>query len=385
MQNPVTNSMYPLYDARWEHDACGTGFVAQISGEASHGLVETALEALAHLTHRGAQDADAETSDGAGLMTQLPTALLCEELLAQNITLEDPEDLAVGMVFLPSQERFPAAHSESRQIIEQTLQEVGLPLLSWRNPPLDPSVLGAGARASVPSIVQVLLQRPQHLTLEQYERSLYHARRLIEQRMQQAQLYECYIVSFTRTTVVYKGLLAPSELPRFYLDLADPRYTSAFAIFHQRYSTNTFPSWSLAQPMRLLAHNGEINTIQGNRNWMRAREGAMFSPHWGGKLEHLLPVVQEGGSDSGQLDNVLELLTYAGRDLLLSMQMMVPPAWEQNAELPAEQRAWCEYHAGLIEPWDGPATLIFSDGHIVAAALDRNGLRPSRYMLTSQR
>jgi glutamate synthase (NADPH/NADH) large chain/glutamate synthase (ferredoxin) len=384
MQHPVTNSLYPLYDARWEHDACGTGFVAQISGEASHGLVETALEALAHLTHRGAQDADAETSDGAGLMTQLPTALLCEELLAQNITLEDPEDLAVGMVFLPSQERFPAAHSESRQIIEQTLQEEGLPLLSWRNPPLDPSVLGAGARASVPSIVQVLLQRPQHLTPEQYERSLYHARRLIEQRMQQAQLYECYIVSFTSTTIVYKGLLAPSELPRFYLDLADPRYTSAFAIFHQRYSTNTFPSWSLAQPMRLLAHNGEINTIQGNRNWMRAREGAMFSPHWGGKLEHLLPVVQEGGSDSGQLDNVLELLTYAGRDLLLSMQMMVPPAWEQNAELPAEQRAWCEYHAGLIEPWDGPATLIFSDGHIVAAALDRNGLRPSRYMLTSQ-
>ncbi len=384
MQHSVTNSWYPLYDARWEHDACGTGFVAQVSGEASHDLVETALEALAHLTHRGAQDADAETGDGAGLMTQIPKALLCEELLAQDIPLIDPEDLAVGMIFLPERARFPAAHSECRQIIEQTLHELGLLLLCWRDPPIDMSVLGAGARASVPSIAQILLQRPQHLTLQQYESSLYHARRLIEQRAQQAQLQDCYIVSLTCTSIVYKGLLAPSELARFYLDLADPRYSSAFAIFHQRYSTNTFPSWPLAQPMRLLAHNGEINTIQGNRHWMQAREGAMFSPQWGDELEHLLPTIQAGGSDSAQLDNVLELLTYSGRDLLSSMQMLIPPAWEQNAELPAEQRAWCEYHAGLVEPWDGPATLIFSDGHIVAAALDRNGLRPARYTLTSQ-
>ncbi len=384
MQHSVTDSLYPLYDARWEHDACGTGFVAQISGEASHDLIETALEALAHLTHRGAQDANAETGDGAGLMTQIPKTLLCEELLAQHIIIEDPADLAVGMIFLPAEERFPAEHNECRRIIEQTLHELGLPLLSWRDPPTDMDILGAGARASAPSIAQVLLQRPQQLTLAQYERGLYHARRLLEKRLLQYRQQGCYIPSFTCRTIVYKGLLAPLELPRFYLDLADPRFTSAFAIFHQRYSTNTFPSWSLAQPMRLLAHNGEINTIQGNRHWMQAREGAMYSAYWEERLADLLPTIQAAGSDSAELDNVLELLTYSGRDLLLSMQMLVPPAWEQNAELSTEQRAWCEFHAGLVEPWDGPATLIYSDGGIVAAALDRNGLRPARYTLTSQ-
>lgn len=324
MQHSVTDSLYPLYDARWEHDACGTGFIAQISGEASHDLVETALEALAHLTHRGAQDADADTGDGAGLMTQIPKTLLCEELLAHGIVIADPADLAVGMIFLPGEERFPAEHDACRRLIERTLQELGLPLLSWRDPPVNIDVLGARARASVPSIAQILLQRPRHLTLEQYERSLYHARRLIEKRLQQAQQRECYIPSLTSRTIVYKGLMAPLELSRFYLDLADPRYTSAFAIFHQRYSTNTFPSWSLARPMRLLAHNGEINTVQGNRHWMQAREGAMFSSHWLEKLADLLPVIPSAGSDSAQLDNVLELLTYSGRDLVLSMQMLIP-------------------------------------------------------------
>src|SRR6266446_3972848 len=304
----VFDPAYPLYDARYEHDACGTGFLAQISGQASHMVIQTALQALTRLTHRGAQDADAETSDGAGLLTQIPGALLCEELRAQGIVVADPADLAVGMLFLPSQDRSPADYLQSRQVFEQTLSEVGFvpSHLHWRNPPLDYTVLGARARATAPSIVQVLLTRPSHLNIEQYERSLYYARRLVEQRWQEAGINDAYIVSLSRTTIVYKGLLAPNQLARFYLDLADPRYTSAFAIFHQRYSTNTFPSWPLAQPLRLLAHNGEINTIQGNRNWMRAREGAMFSPHWGGKLEHLLPVVQEGGSDSGQLDNVLE-------------------------------------------------------------------------------
>ena len=208
-------------------------------------------------------------------------------------------------------------------------------------------------------------------------------RRLIEQRLQEAEIKDCYIVSLSRTTVVYKGLLAPNELAHFYLDLADPRYASAFAIFHQRYSTNTFPSWSLAQPFRLLAHNGEINTIQGNRNWMQAREASMVSQQWGNDFHDLLPIIQSGGSDSAQLDNMLELLTLAERDLLHSMQMLIPPAWEHNPELTSFQRAWCEYHAGMMEPWDGPAALAFSDGRFVGAALDRNGLRPARYTLTS--
>ncbi len=379
---------YPLYDAHWEHDACGTGFLAQISGEASHQLVQTALEALSRLTHRGAQDADAETSDGAGLLTQIPRAIFCAEIQAQGITVPDPEDLAVGMLFLPSQDRYPAENIQSRQIIEQTLHEAGLGWLEgsstfWRNTPIDHAILGSRARETAPSIAQVLLMRPAHLSVEQYERTLYHARRLIEQRLLKAEIKDCYIVSLSRTTVVYKGLLAPNELARFYLDLADPRYTSAFAIFHQRYSTNTFPSWSLAQPFRLVAHNGEINTIQGNRNWMQAREASLVSPHWGNDFHDLLPIIQPGGSDSAQLDNMLELLTLVERDLLHSMQMLIPPAWEHNPELTSAQRAWCEYHAGMIEPWDGPAALAFSDGRFVGAALDRNGLRPARYTLTS--
>src|SRR6266852_2421633 len=388
MQQHIVDHAYPLYDAVWEHDACGTGFLAQISGDASHELVLTALEALTRLTHRGAQDADAETSDGAGLLTQIPRALLCEELRIQGIAVPDPDDLAIGMLFLPSQDRSPADYIQSRQLIEQVLIEVGLAWpqaekVRWRTPPIDFSLLGARARATAPSIAQVLLMRPAQLSAEEYDRALYHARRLIEQRLQTAGINDFYIVSLSRTTVVHKGLLAPSELARFYLDLADPRYASAFAIFHQRYSTNTFPSWSLAQPMRLLAHNGEINTIQGNRNWMQAREASLVSPHWGNDFHDLLPIIQPGGSDSAQLDNMLELLTLADRELLHSMQMLVPPAWEHNPELSSGQRAWCEYHAGIIEPWDGPAALAFSDGRFVGAALDRNGLRPARYTVTS--
>src|SRR5258706_4054404 len=224
------------------------------------------------------------------------------------------------MLFLPSQERSAGTYTRSSQIIEQVLDEVGLTgvqvqALHWRNPPLDYEVLGTHARETMPDIVQILLICPSHLTLEEYERTLYYARRLIERRLQEAEIHDCYIVSLSRTTIIYKGLLAPSELSSFYLDLADPRYMSAFAVFHQRYSTNTFPSWPLAQPMRLLAHNGEINTLQGNRNWMKAREAPWCSPYWGDTIHHLLPILQEGGSDSAQLDNVLDLLTHSVRDL----------------------------------------------------------------------
>ena len=359
-------STYPLYNPRWEHDACGTGFLAQISGEASHQLVQTALEALTRLTHRGAQDADAETSDGAGLLTQIPGALLREELQARGIA--DPADLAVGMLFLPSQDRSPADYLQSRQVFEQTLSEVGFvpSHLHWRNPPLDYTVLGARARATAPSIVQVLLTRPSHLNIEQYERSLYYARRLVEQRWQEAGINDAYVASLSRSTVVYKGLLAPNQLARFYLDLADPRYTSAFAIFHQRYSTNTFPSWPLAQPLRLLAHNGEINTIQGNRNWMQAREVALFSPHWGSRFHDLLPIIQPGGSDSAELDNVLELLAFSGRDLLHSMQMLIPPAWEHDPELESARRASenglrAQVRFEHRKPRFGPRLEVFTD------------------------
>jgi glutamate synthase domain-containing protein 2/glutamate synthase domain-containing protein 1/glutamate synthase domain-containing protein 3 len=374
---------FPLYDARWEHDACGTGFLAHISGEASHALVQQALEALARLTHRGAQDADAETNDGAGILTQLPRALFGEVLQQQGLSLPDLADLGVGMLFLPSQDDAPEAYWASRRLFERAIADAGLTLLTWRTPPIDYSVLGTRARQTAPTIQQVFLARPAHVSLEQYERDLYYVRRRAERLWREAQLFDCYVASLSSRTIVYKGLLAPNQLARFYLDLADPRYTSAIAVFHQRYSTNTFPAWPLAQPMRMLAHNGEINTIQGNRNWMLAREGSMASPLWGERIHDLLPVIQESSSDSGQLDNALELLAQSGRDLLHSMQMLIPPAWEQDVEMDEAQRAWCEYHAGLIEPWDGPAALVFSDGNVVGAALDRNGLRPARYMLTA--
>ncbi|MBE3559260.1 MAG: glutamate synthase large subunit [Ktedonobacteraceae bacterium] len=373
---------YPLYDARWEHDACGTGFLAHVSGKASHQLVVMALDALARLTHRGAQDADAETYDGAGILTQIPRTLLIEELEQEHFFLTDPEDLAVGMFFLPAASI--EAAGRSRQIIVKTLVESGLAFLRWRTPPVDYSVLGTRARETAPHIAQVLLARPSHLASADYARTLYRARRLIEKRLSEAKITDCFVVSLSHKTIVYKGLMAPDQLARFYGDLADPRYSSAFAVFHQRYSTNTFPAWPLAQPMRMLAHNGEINTIQGNRNWMQAREQALSSPLWQDDIDDLLPVIQPGGSDSAQLDNALEFLAYSGRDLLHSMQMLVPPAWEHDTELDEEQRAWCEYHASLIEPWDGPAALAFSDGSIVGAALDRNGLRPARYTLTAQ-
>ncbi|GCE25617.1 glutamate synthase [Dictyobacter alpinus] len=374
--------MYPLYDSRMEHDACGTGFLAHVSGEANHSLVQQALEALARLTHRGAQDADAEVYDGAGILTQIPRALLLEELEKQHITVSNPTDLAVGMVFLPS--RGSDRTQQCRQIIEQVLDEAGLTVLSWRTPPINYDILGARAREIAPEIAQVLISRPAHVTTEAYGKALYHARRVIERKLSEAQITDCYVVSLSHTIVVHKGLLAPHDLANFYRDLADPRYTSALAVFHQRYSTNTFPAWPLAQPMRLLAHNGEINTIQGNRNWMQAREGSMSSPYWNEQISDLLPVVQPGNSDSAQLDNALEFLAASGRGLLQSMQMLVPPAWEHDDELDAAQRAWCEYHSGLIEPWDGPAALVFTDGRTVGAALDRNGLRPARYVLTAQ-
>lgn len=380
----------PLYDPQWEHDACGTGFLAQVSGVPSHALVQDALDALARLTHRGAQDADAGTSDGSGILTQLPRLLLQEEFAhsshsspATPLSPASPDDLAVGMFFLPSQERTPVLYEKSIHIVEQTITKAGFAQFSWRNPPLDDGVLGTYARKTAPTIRQLLLLRPLHVSYSQYESELYYLRRLIEKRLCEAEVTDCHVVSLSHKTIIYKGLLAPTELARFYLDLADPRYMSALAVFHQRYSTNTLPAWPLAQPMRIIAHNGEINTIQGNRNWMAASEGSLSSPLWGERIPTLLPVIQEG-SDSAQFDNALELLTRSGRGLLHAVHMMLPAAWEHDDELDAQQRAWYAYHAGLLEPWDGPAALAFSDGSIVGAALDRNGLRPARYTLTRQ-
>ncbi|HET8627197.1 MAG TPA: glutamate synthase central domain-containing protein, partial [Thermomicrobiales bacterium] len=373
-----------LYDPAYEHDACGVGFVADVTGTAGRRALAAALRALDNLVHRGAVGADARTSDGAGVLTGVPAGFFqaATPALAGRPALGDGE-LAVGVLFLPSE---PAGRARGRALVEAALARQGLPLLGWRDVPVAPEILGAQARAAQPAIVHALAGLPADLALpagaDEFERRLLLARREVERRALDEDL-ALYVPSFSARTLVYKGLLAGGDLAAFYPDLADPRYVTAFAVFHQRYSTNTLPTWQLAQPFRLLAHNGEINTVQGNRRWMAAREPGLSSPAWGDRLADLRPIVQPGGSDSASLDNVLELLVRSGRDPLEATALLVGEAWEGRADLDPHRRAFYAYHAPLMEPWDGPAALAFADGRVVGAALDRNGLRPARYRLTA--
>ncbi len=357
-----------------ERDACGVGFVADVRGRRSHAILRHALAAVANLSHRGAMAADGKTGDGAGVLTQLPYSLLRRDL---SIQVPDAH-LAVGMFFLP-----PAAHDQTKAVslVEEAIAHEALGLVGWRQVPIDPQALGAHAQATQPYVAQVVVHQLGELPGDAFDRCLYLARRRIERRAAQADL-PVYVPSFSRRTIVYKALLTSPWLARFYPDLTDPGYETALAVFHQRYSTNTFPSWNLAQPFRFLAHNGEINTLQGNVHWTHAREGELQAAVWGHRLRDLPPVIQDGGSDSAMLDNVAELLTVSGRDLSHVITMLVPAAWETDAELDAQTRAFYEYHTCLTEPWDGPAALAFSDGVTVGAALDRNGLRPARFVLT---
>jgi glutamate synthase (ferredoxin) len=369
--------MTGLYDPRFDHDSCGVGFVATTGGR-SHVILERALEAVANLTHRGAVSADGKSGDGAGVLTQIPHGVLAPDLIRLRVHVPRHADLGVGMVFLPREDR---PQARARAIIEDTILTEGLVLFGWRIVPVALSALGEDAARTRPQIEQVLIGRPERMGSEDFEQSLYHARKGIERRLAEETL-DCYLASFSHQTIVYKGMFVAPQLPRFYVDLRDPRFETSLALFHQRYSTNTFPSWPLAQPFRFLAHNGEINTLWGNINWMRAREPHLRSPVWRERLRDLLPVIQPDGSDSAMLDNALELLVRSGRPLLHGMMMLVPEAWEQLREMPADLRAFYAFHAGLAEPWDGPAALAFSDGRIAAAMLDRNGLRPARYAIT---
>ncbi|AEB12023.1 glutamate synthase large subunit [Marinithermus hydrothermalis] len=370
---------FGLYDPRFERDACGIGFVARIDGQKTHEVLRQATTALANLAHRGAVSADGLTGDGAGVLTQIPHAFFRHALAQQGVPLEETPLLGVGVGFLP---RAPEAQRTAVEIIEAVLEACGLPLLAWRTVPVDDTALGEKARATRPEIRQFFVRAPAGLDAPAFERLLYLARRRMEQRALHAGLEGFYIPSFSHRTIVYKGLLGADQLERFYPDLQNPAYETAIALFHQRYSTNTFPVWPLAQPFRLLAHNGEINTLQGNVNWMRAREPELESVLWGATLDEVLPAIQEGGSDSAALDNVLELLVMSGRDPLHAMLMLVPEAYEARADLEPNLRGFFEYHAGLTEPWDGPAALVFSEGRYAAAMLDRNGLRPQRYWIT---
>ena len=361
-----------------ERDACGVGFVADTHGRKSHTVLKHALTALDNLSHRGAVSADGLTGDGAGVLTQLPHKLFRRELAAQGITLEHDSDLAVGVFFVSNASQF----EELYRVAGEEIEASHLTLLGWREVPIDVSALGEDARVRLPIMRQVLLGRPEGLDDDAFERLLYLTRKRLERRLFDTQLGNFYIPSFSHRTVSYKGLMVAPQLPSFYRDLADPDFETSIAVFHQRYSTNTMPRWSLAQPFRFLAHNGEINTLQGNVNFMRAREAVLESALWGDDIKELLPIIAPGGSDSAALDNAFELLVLSGRDPMLALMMLVPEAYEELAEMKPDLRAFYEYHGTLMEPWDGPAALALTDGRYAVAAVDRNGLRPQRYWLT---
>ncbi len=372
---------FGLYDPSTERDACGVGFVAHIEGDKSRGIVEQGLEVLERLSHRAAAGCDAETGDGAGILVQMPHKLFWREGTALGLSMPRRRAYAVGMVFLPSD---PAARQACETAFAQVVAEEGQRLLGWRDVPVDDTQMGSQARAVMPVIRQIFIAR-RRLVPSAFESKLYVIRKLVENRVQQLGLDpdgRFHVASLSSETIVYKGLLLPEQLPRFYADLSDPQMKSAIALVHSRFSTNTFPTWDRAQPFRCIAHNGEINTLQGNRNWMRARRSQLQSGRFWGKLERLFPIIRGNGSDSAQFDNMVELLTLGGRSMPQAMMMMIPEAWENDHLMSAERRAYYEYAATRMEPWDGPAAICFTDGHLVGATLDRNGLRPCRYVLT---
>lgn len=364
-----------LYNPGFEHDACGVGFVTRSSPTQSHDIVTMALEAVKNLTHRGALDADGKSGDGAGILTQVPKRFMAREADKLGFRLDAGDRLGIAMVFLPQSNPQTQA---ARDIIEGKAKARGLQVLAWRTVEVDMEALGDKARSTCPQIEQLLVLPPVGMDDTRYESVLYLVRKEAESELA-ARGLNCYIPSFSHRTLVYKGLMVAGQIPKFYLDLQDPHFESALALFHQRYSTNTFPTWHLAQPFRMLAHNGEINTLQGNVNWMRAREPELESEFWGDDVKSLSPIIVPNGSDSAMLDNALEALVASGRDIRHAMLILVPEAWERMPDLDASWREFYEYHTALIEPWDGPAALTFTDGNTVAATLDRNGLRPLRY------
>ncbi|MGA1286169.1 MAG: glutamate synthase central domain-containing protein, partial [Rubrivivax sp.] len=373
-----------LYDPAREHDACGVGFVAHIKGVKAHDIIQQGLKILENLDHRGAVGADKLMGDGAGILIQIPDEFYRAEMAAQGVTLPPPGEYGVGMIFLPKEH---ASRLACEQAVERAVRAEGQVLLGWRDVPVDADMpMSPTVRAKEPVIRQVFIGRgPDVIVPDALERKLYVIRKTTSAAIQKLRLThsrEYYVPSMSCRTVIYKGLLLANQVGQYYRDLADPRAVSALALVHQRFSTNTFPEWPLAHPYRMVAHNGEINTVKGNFNWMRAREGVMRSPVLGDDLKKLYPISFEHQSDTATFDNALELLTMAGYPLAHAAMMMIPEAWEQHEGMDARRRAFYEYHAAMIEPWDGPAAMVFTDGKQIGATLDRNGLRPARYCVT---
>jgi glutamate synthase domain-containing protein 2/glutamate synthase domain-containing protein 1/glutamate synthase domain-containing protein 3 len=371
-----------LYDPRNEHDACGIGFVANIRGHKSHEIILKGIQVLVNLTHRGACGCDPETGDGAGVTIQVPHKFFARECSKLGFTLPPEGEYGVGMTFLPV-ERGQRLQCEG--ILERIVQEEGLKVLGWRDTPIDGSAIGRVARNSQPYIQQIFVGRGHGMTEDALERKLYVVRKRAEAEVAKSDLPDkgfFYIPSLSARTIVYKGLLLAPQIANFYGELSDPDVMSALCLVHQRFSTNTFPTWQLAHPFRYIAHNGEINTLRGNVNWMHARQSILASPLFGDDIKKLFPIIQPGGSDSAAFDNALELLYLSGRSMAHSMAMLIPEAWAANPHMNPQKRAFYEYHASLMEPWDGPAAIAFTDGRVIGATLDRNGLRPARYKVT---
>lgn len=383
-QEIAAASEFGLYNPANEHDACGVGFVAHIKGQKAHAIVEQGLKILENLDHRGAVGADKLMGDGAGILIQIPDEFYREEMAKLGVALPPPGEYGVGMVFLPKEH---ASRLACEQELERAVKAEGQVLLGWRDVAVDRDMpMSPTVRAKEPVIRQIFIARgPDVIVPDALERKLYVIRKTASAAIQKLKLthsHEYYVPSMSCRTVIYKGLLLADQVGKYYKDLQDPRTVSALALVHQRFSTNTFPEWPLAHPYRMVAHNGEINTVKGNFNWMRAREGVMKSPVLGDDLAKLYPITFEGQSDTATFDNALELLTMAGYPLAHAAMMMIPEAWEQHTLMDERRRAFYEYHAAMLEPWDGPAAMVFTDGRQIGATLDRNGLRPARYIVT---
>ncbi|HEY5666206.1 MAG TPA: glutamate synthase large subunit [Gammaproteobacteria bacterium] len=375
-----------LYHPDFEHDSCGVGFVAHIKGERSHQIVVDADHLLCRMDHRGARGAEPNTGDGAGILTALPHEFLAKVAKTSlGVDLPPPGKFAAGNVFLPNDD---AERETCKRVIAEMCAEEGQQLVGWREVPVDPdgADLGKTARRAQPVIEQLFIAAGDGVEGDAFERKLYLIRKRASRRLRtelgltQAQSF--FVCSLSTKVIIYKGMLTPEQVPQFYPDIRDPDYTTHIAMVHSRFSTNTLPSWDRAQPNRFMSHNGEINTLRGNINWMRAREGVMQSELFGDSLKKLFPVVEPDTSDSGCFDNVLEFLLMTGRSLQEAVMMMVPEAWQKNDLMSADKKDFYEYQSCIMEPWDGPASIAFTDGHYIGAVLDRNGLRPSRYYLT---
>ncbi len=374
---------FGLFDPTRESDACGVGFIADIKGKKSHQIVQDALTILLNLEHRGAVGADPRAGDGAGILTQIPHKFFKKKAAELGLELPEPGRYAVGFLFMPRDEEF------RRLIVETYAEEVareGMTLIGWRNVPSDNKTLGESVKPTEPVLMQVFIGRsPKCKDETEFERRLYVLRKTIsgviyQKRDRRVSGY--YPVSLSCRTVVYKGMFLADQLGAYYPDLHDADFESALALVHQRFSTNTFPTWSLAHPYRMICHNGEINTLRGNNNWMAARQASVASALFGDDINKLWPISYEGQSDTACFDNALEFLVQGGYSLAHAVMMMIPEAWAGNPLMDESRRAFYEYHAALMEPWDGPAAIAFTDGRQIGATLDRNGLRPARYLVT---